>query len=485
MNKCIFQRRARTALAPLRPQICQYASPTPSSFTASYGYDSASRLGTVSGNGATISYGYVANSPLIGNITAQQNGTTRLIVNRNYDHLNRLSSVSAAPGGARASTQDYWYNEANQRVRMNREDGSFWVYEYDGLGQVKSGKRYWEDWTPAAGQQFEYGFDDIGNRTVTAVGGDANGTALRTAGYNTGVLNQYGTRSVPGALDMLGFADPASTVTANGQSTYRRNEYFQLPLAISNASSPVYQSITVSAVNGGSSSNITGNVLLPAAGEVYTHDLDGNLTADGLWTYTWDGANHIKAMESLSSVPAQARRRLEFEYDYLERRISKTVKTWDGSAYVWQSQSKYLYDGWNLVGEFDSNNSLIRSYQWGLDLSGSSEGAGGVGGLLWVTTASGVNYFPAYDGNGNVVEFIDASTGLSAAQFEYGPFGEVIRATSSITPAIPISWSTKYSDLETDLVLLRPPLLQPLHWAMAFQGPNRRESWSESLWVRA
>lgn len=33
-----------------------------------------------------------------------------------------------------------------------------------------------------------------------------------------------------------------------------------------------------------------------------------------------------------------------------------------------------------------------------------------------------------------------------------GPFGEVICATSSITLAIPIRWSTRYTDLETDLV---------------------------------
>lgn len=33
-----------------------------------------------------------------------------------------------------------------------------------------------------------------------------------------------------------------------------------------------------------------------------------------------------------------------------------------------------------------------------------------------------------------------------------GPFGEVIRATSAVTRAIPIRWSTKYTDLETDLV---------------------------------
>jgi hypothetical protein len=35
---------------------------------------------------------------------------------------------------------------------------------YDSLGQVISGKKYWADGTPVAGQQFEYTFDDIGNR---------------------------------------------------------------------------------------------------------------------------------------------------------------------------------------------------------------------------------------------------------------------------------------------------------------------------------
>ena len=43
---------------------------------------------------------------------------------------------------------------------MNLADGSFWIYECDALGQVKSDKRYWNDWTPVAGQQFGYGFDD-------------------------------------------------------------------------------------------------------------------------------------------------------------------------------------------------------------------------------------------------------------------------------------------------------------------------------------
>lgn len=53
------------------------------------------------------------------------------------------------------------------------------------LGQVKSGKKYWADGTPVAGQQFEYAFDEIGNRTSAKTGGDAAGSssALRSSTY--------------------------------------------------------------------------------------------------------------------------------------------------------------------------------------------------------------------------------------------------------------------------------------------------------------
>jgi hypothetical protein len=44
--------------------------------------------------------------------------------------------------------------------------------EYDALGQVRSGRKYWSDQTPVAGQQFEYARDDAGNRTSTKAGGD-------------------------------------------------------------------------------------------------------------------------------------------------------------------------------------------------------------------------------------------------------------------------------------------------------------------------
>ena len=52
---------------------------------------------------------------------------------------------------------------------------------YDQLGQVTGGKKYWSDGSVVAGQQFEYTFDDIGNRTATKAGGDQYGGNLRTA----------------------------------------------------------------------------------------------------------------------------------------------------------------------------------------------------------------------------------------------------------------------------------------------------------------
>jgi YD repeat-containing protein len=55
---------------------------------------------------------------------------------------------------------NYQYNDANQRTRVTYADGSYWLYDYDTLGQLISGKHYWSDGTPVAGQQHEYAYDD-------------------------------------------------------------------------------------------------------------------------------------------------------------------------------------------------------------------------------------------------------------------------------------------------------------------------------------
>ena len=58
----------------------------------------------------------------------------------------------------------------------------------------------------------------------------------------------------------------------------------------------------------------------------------------------------------------------------------------------------------------DSSNAPLITYSRGLDLSGSVQGAGGIGGLLALSQPSTVNSQPAYyhaDGNGNVTALIN------------------------------------------------------------------------------
>jgi len=114
--------------------------------------------------------------------------------------------------------------------------------------------------------------------------------------------------------------------------------------------------------------------------------------------------------------------------------------------------------GRHIVELNATNNTLVRSYAWGLDLSGTKDGAGGVGGLAWVTlhTASGPasgTHFTCYDGNGNIVALVSATTGDVTARYEYGLFGEPIRVTGPAANLNPFRFSTKRTCNTTDLVL--------------------------------
>jgi RHS repeat-associated protein len=77
-----------------------------------------------------------------------------------------------------------------------------------------------------------------------------------------------------------------------------------------------------------------------------------------------------------------------------------------------------------------------------------------VGGLLLVTDYEGTTtyHWPAYDGNGNVAALVAQADGSLSARYEYGPFGEAIRATGVMGKKNPIRFSTKYTDDQTGLL---------------------------------
>ncbi|PWU10511.1 MAG: hypothetical protein C5B50_25470 [Verrucomicrobia bacterium] len=251
-----------------------------------------------------------------------------------------------------------------------------------------------------------------------------------------------------------------STPAGNYSQSTRHGDFFQGELAPNNTTGAVWIAVTNLAVlQNGTSSDLettnVGNIFVPKTPETFSYDADGNMTSDGRFTVAWDAENRAISFTSLTNAPDGSKVKVDCAYDDRGRRIQKVVSAWSGSNYVAQSTNRFVYDGWNLIGILNSTNGLLYSFTWGTDLSGTMQGAGGVGGLISMTVHSGTSagtYFYVFDGNGNVVALVNAGDGSIAAQCEYGPFGELLRATGPMAKTNPFRFSTKYEDDETDLL---------------------------------
>jgi RHS repeat-associated protein len=374
-------------------------------------------------------------------------------------------------------------------------DGSYWLYGYDFLGQLNSAKHYWKDGTAVAGQQFENLFDDIGNRKTSSFGGDSSGANLRNATYGANSLNQYTNRTVPGFVNVLGAANSNATVTlwTNGHLaalTSRKGEYYRGEIPANDTAGPPWLAITNFAVlNNGTNAdivtNLSGNYFLAQTPEQFGYDQDGNLTNDGRWTIGWDGENRALSFTSLSGAPVGSKKKVDCAYDWQSRRIQKIVSAWNGSAYVAASTSQFVYDGWNLIAILNGTNGLMYSFAWGLDLSGTPQGAGGVGGLISMTDYTGAapqTYFYVFDGNGNVAALVSATDGSIAALYEYGPFGELLRATGPMARVNPFMFSTKFHDWETGFYYYGYRYYSPSHGRWVSRDPIGEQG-GESLYA--
>ena len=243
----------------------------------------------------------------------------------------------------------------------------------------------------------------------------------------------------------------AASVTVNTGVADRKGEYFHRQISIANNNGPVWQNVSIT--SGSPTNGTSGGLVFPAKSQPLVYDADGNLTSDGIWTYQWDAENRLTnmTMESIYGIANSNVLQLTFAYDYMNRRISKTVASWNGTTYVPQSTSYFVYDGWNLIAVFTPSGVIQQSFVWGLDLSGSMDQAGGIGGLLAMANA-GTNYFVTYDGNGNITGLINGADKSTGARYEYSPFGEVLRATGPMAMLDPCGWSSKVTDRETGLV---------------------------------
>ncbi len=482
-----------------------------------FGYDGARGLmNTVTSPATnpttTWTYGYAAANTHITTLSAQTGSS--LVTNvRQYDAVGNVASLRWQRGGADATWSgngiigwQYGYSSTliHQRTSTlpyappgstpTATDPPGWSYSgYNSRGELTQAQRLLPNGSTAAGQTWNYAYDNIGNRTSMSRASGVSSPASYDTTYQSNALNQYSSiGNISQALEVRGqTAAPTQVprVSINGQPATGRppmsgGEYggydYWLTYnatgpnaALDNTSGPAWPMVSVTAqstltpTSNTVSTTTQGYVYMPPATETLTYDLDGNLLSDGRWTYTWDGENRLVQMEeklrpqAISSSPV--RRQLQVAYDARGRRIAKQVRK-DDAAGGWAQQYArvFLYDGWNLMAELNgavpAASGMVRRYVWGLDVTGTLRGAGGVGGLL------AVQYYNLSETNsqltlvgsealGNVMSLTNAATGQIIAKFDYDVFGNQITDWSALSIATnglcPFGFSTKFLDPET------------------------------------
>jgi RHS repeat-associated protein len=418
-------------------------------------------------------YNYNASSSLV---TGYAMGSFSLT--RTYEaQRNVLSSIYAQwNSGTPLTRYDYTVNTLGQRTTAKQSGSAFAdyvqglgysatynVYNYNGRGELETTKRYRGDTattSPAAsdelpGGRFEYRYDSIGNRVTSGSSGTSSDDE-----YVSNNLNQY-IQKKNKSVRANGTADAAATVAVAGAiNVGKKDRTWGAEIVPANSGGPVKATAAVYAAKSGAGvgpdvvrTDTSRSYFIPQLIQPIGYDLDGNMTSDSVWTYTYDAENRLVRMASLlPSGFTGMHLRLDFKYDYQGRRVEKTVYDPDATPSPTTTTRRYVYDGFNVIAETDASNNLQRTFTWGLDLAGSLTTSGGVGALLQIDDiVAGKVLSATYDGNGNVASLVNASGNLEAT-YEYDPSGNLLRCEGTYAKNNPFRFSTKWQDDETGLI---------------------------------
>jgi RHS repeat-associated protein len=396
----------------------------PSAFNISYGYDLARRLTNVVSPAGEFDYSFnVAQASSLPLKISLPNGA--FITNRYDGNARLLSTILKNSSGSILDSESYSYNQGNQRTVETNTAGDYRNYTYDNIGELKTANGKESGGTARLQEQFGYAYDAAGNlnqRTNNAL----------VQNFDVNNLNELSTVTRSGTLTVAGTTtSPATNVTVNGSAA---NLYADATFALGGFSL-VDGTNTFTAIAKDSYGRVDTNTsicYLPVTNS-YSYDLNGNLTSDGTRSFSYDDENQ------LTSVWVTNVWRSDFVYDGKMRRRIERDYSWTGT-WTQTREIHFIYDGNVVIQERDANNNLPVTYTRGNDLSGTLQGAGGIGGLLARTDANGSTFYHA-DGNGNVTCLIYTNQ-LIAARYAYEPFGNVLFAIGPLADANTMQFSS-------------------------------------------
>jgi RHS repeat-associated protein len=248
--------------------------------------------------------------------SATQGGQT---ITTAYDVLGRVDHTTGPLGSVA-----YKYDLAGNRIRMTWPDGYFVTYVNDNTGAVTALEE--NGATSGVGVLAILGYDNLGRR----------GTLIRS----NQVMSAYG-------------YDTASRLQSLAVTNTTQNQTLTLGY---NAASQVLTRTSTNAayawpglfnVDRGYTINGLNQIASTTTPSTLTYDARGNLTFDGVNTYSYDVDNRLTGAsngETLTYDPAG--------------RLYQTVS---GGG----TTTRFLYDGANIIAEYDGTNALLRRYVHG------------------------------------------------------------------------------------------------------------------------
>ena len=430
------------------------------------GYDTARRASQVTDGAVQATYTRAGNAPAVGQVVLKVSGTDRLTANYSHNGARQMvTNVAWSAGGTNVASFGYGLATNAPRIAsLSMPDGTRWDYAYDAIGQLVGATQRLASGAAAAGRTFAYTNDTIGNavRAGPVEGGESlyrftvSNDNFQVRRVWSNLVEVTGSAQTNAAVSV--FLKPYGPIVAAA----RQGERFRALLAVSNAASAIWQPIQVIAVRQEGTNDFVqltdGSFYLPKADETVVHADGAYVLVDSRWAYTWDWGGKLVAV--VSSNRAQ-NLRLGFDHYPDGRRARKIVSVWTNGAWQAMQTNRFCYDRWNPIEEEirTAGGMVTNRYTWGLDLAGQWSGqyeqeAGGIGGLLAVTVASGGVervYLPMADAKGNIRHLWDVTSNKVAATYDYDPFGRLIGKTGAAADACPFRFSTKYLDEETGL----------------------------------
>jgi RHS repeat-associated protein len=450
-----YNNRLRTGLKLLQPDS--------SAWTESYGYDSSRRLTSVSSPAGLFSYSYDSIRHQLVNTLTEPNGA---YIANTFDPVARLLSTTLkTSGNAVLNFHTYGYNQGSQRTALTNVALDYRVYTYDKIGQLKTAIGKESGGAARALEQFGYAYDSADNlnyRTNNAL----------ADGFNVNSLNELSNITHSGTLTVAGTTTTNSTsVSVNNVSATRYNDAtfalggFPIPSGTTN-----YTAGAQDALGRTDTNTITVNFPTTVA---CIYDLNGNLTSDGTRGFDYDDENQLIRVTVTNSW------KTEFAYDGKMRRRLRTECIWNGTTWLTNTVTKYVYDGNLVIQERDTNSLPSVTYTLGTDLSGTMQGAGGIGGLLARTDAglltvcsSSAHAYYQSDGNGNITALINTNQAL-VAKYLYDPFGNILSQSGSLADANLYRFSSKELHKNSGLIYYHYRYCEPSFQRWLSRDPLR------------